>query len=182
MIGLFLALIDTEEDKIKFVALYEKYRKLMFYIANDILKDTNLAEDAVQEAFFRIAKNFKKVGEISCPQTKSFVVIITRNIAITMISKENKANELNEKLTHNSTKFSDDTFENISYKILVNSILELPQKYRDVLYLAHVYGYNYNEISNLLSISVDAVKKRAQRGKEKLKNSIEMEIFEKNEQ
>lgn len=70
MIGLFLALIDTEEDKIKFVTLYEKYRKLMFYIANDILKDTDLAEDAVQEAFFRIAKNFKKVGEISCPQTK----------------------------------------------------------------------------------------------------------------
>ena len=41
---------------------------------------------------------------------------------------------------------------------------------------------NHNEISNLLSISVDAVKKRAQRGKEKLKNSIEMENFEKNEQ
>lgn len=178
MIGIFLALIDSEEDKAKFIVLYEKYRKLMFFVANDVLKSNELAEDAVQEAFFRIAKNFKKVGDVSCHQTKSFVVIITRNIAITMVSKEAKASELHEKLSHAFSDNIDMTFENISYKILINAILELPQKYRDVLYLDHIYGYNYNEISNLLGISVDAVKKRAQRGKAKLKEFIEMENTE----
>lgn len=181
MIGIFLALIDTEEEKTKFIELYEKYRKLMFFVANEITKNNELAEDAVQEAFFRIAKNFKKIGDISCPQTKSFVVIITRNIAITMISKEAKSGELHERLSHTFSHNIDITFENISYQILVHAILQLPNKYRDVLYLNHIYGYNYNEISNLLAVSVNAVKKRAQRGKIKLKEFIEMENTENHE-
>lgn len=159
MIGIFLALIDTDEDKARFIDLYEKCRKLMFFVANDILKDATLAEDAVQEAFIRIAKNFHKIADIACPQTKSFVVIITRNIALTMISKETKIIELHEKESHNFANDQDITFEDISYNVLVKEILNLPQKYRDVLYLNNVYGYSYNEISNLLSISVEAVKK-----------------------
>lgn len=178
MIGIFIALINTEEEKTKFVDLYEKYRKLMFFIANDILKDSNLAEDAVQEAFIRIAKNFKKIGDVSCPRTKAFVVIITRNVAITMISKEAKAEKLQEKVSQDLVKNTDEVFDSVSYKVLVEAILDLPQKYRDVLYLNHVYGYNYNEVSNLLSISVDAVKKRARRGRAKLKEFIEMESTE----
>lgn len=84
MLNLCLTLIDADEDKIRFTKLYEQYRHLMFYIAQDILKDEHLSEDAVQEAFLRIAKNFQKVGEILCPETRNFTVIITRNVALTM--------------------------------------------------------------------------------------------------
>ena len=71
MMNLFLTLLDSEEEKSKFEKVYEKYRKLMHYVAKGILADDQLAEDAVQEAFFRSAKNFYKVGEIDCPQTKN---------------------------------------------------------------------------------------------------------------
>lgn len=181
MIGIFITLLATEEDRTRFSALYEKYRKLMFFVANDILKDVNLAEDAVQEAFLRIVKNFDKIGDVSCSRTKAFVVIITRNIALTMVSKANAMNELNERMTSVSSDLSDNTFENVSYRVLVKSITELPQIYRDVLFLAHIYGYNYSEISELLSISVEAVKKRVQRGKEKLRSSIEEGVLKKSE-
>ena len=40
-------MIDKPEDKNKFEQLYMKYRRQMFYIANQILKDEYLAEDAV---------------------------------------------------------------------------------------------------------------------------------------
>lgn len=48
---LFLTLLDAKEEKSKFDKLYEKYRKLMHYVAKGILTDDQLAEDAVQEAF-----------------------------------------------------------------------------------------------------------------------------------
>lgn len=175
MIGIFLALIDTEEDKAKFIALYEQYRKLMFYVANEILKDESLSEDAVQEAFLRIAKNFHKIGEISCHQTKSFVVIIVRNISLNILSKEKASSELNEDISYELHSNIDDTFENVSYNLLVDSILALPAIYRDVLYMHHIYGYSYPEISGLLGITLDTVKKRAERGKGKLKHFIETE-------
>ena len=63
----------------------------MFYIAQEILKDEQLSEDAVQEAFLRIAKNFHKVGEILRPETRNFTVIITKNVALTMLKlKQNE--------------------------------------------------------------------------------------------
>ena len=36
---LYLSLIETEEDKIKFEAIFNNYKKTMYYIANSILKD-----------------------------------------------------------------------------------------------------------------------------------------------
>ena len=89
MLNLYLTLIDTDEDKLRFTALDQQYRHLMFYIAREVLCDEHLSEDAVQEAFLRIAKNFHKIGEIPCPKTRNLVVIITKNIAITMVSHNN---------------------------------------------------------------------------------------------
>lgn len=36
---IYLAILELEEDKIKFEKVYEKYRQIMFYVANKILKD-----------------------------------------------------------------------------------------------------------------------------------------------
>jgi len=177
MIGIFLTLIDTEEDKQKFILLYEEYRKLMFYVANKILNNTQLSEDAVQEAFLRIAKNFHKIGEVSCPQTKAFVVIITRNIAINFFNKEHKQLDITETVSKNVQDFSEDAFEAVSYKLLTECILKLPEKYRDILYLNHIYSYSFVEISNLLAITVETAKKRAQRARKMLKEIIEKEGF-----
>ena len=40
---LFLSMLETAEEQSKFTLLYEKYRYLMWYVANDILKDRDLA-------------------------------------------------------------------------------------------------------------------------------------------
>lgn len=173
MLSLYLALIDDELDKVKFIKLYEEYRKLMLYIANEVLNDNQLSEDAVQEAFIRIAKNFHKINEINCPKTRSFVVIITRNVAINMIKKENKNKDLYEKLTVNSEFTTNDIFENISLTHLSDCMLQLPEVYRDVLYIHYLYGYSYDETAHLLSISVENARKRAQRAKIILKELLE---------
>ena len=48
---LFLSMLETPEEQSKFTKLYETYRYLLWYVAKDILKDKDLAEDAVQELF-----------------------------------------------------------------------------------------------------------------------------------
>ena len=37
MLNLYLTLIDTDEDKLKFTDLYKQYRHLMFYVARRIV-------------------------------------------------------------------------------------------------------------------------------------------------
>ena len=177
MLNLYLTLIDTDEDKIRFTKLYEQYRHLMFYIAKEILQDEHLSEDAVQEAFLRIAKNFHKVGEILCPETRNFTVIITRNVAINMVSRKHDELDMDSYLDIASTKLTEDVFETVSNKLLMECLMKLPETYRDPLYLYHLYGYTFNEISNLLSVSVETAKKRAQRARHMLKILLEKEGY-----
>ena len=76
MLQIYLAIIDDENDKSRFEELYERYAKLMHYVAKEILSDDRLAEEAVQEAFFRIARNFHKVGAVKNRETKNFAALM----------------------------------------------------------------------------------------------------------
>ncbi len=75
MLAMLLLLIDSEEDQRKFEELYHRYKQLMFHVSRDYFHTESAVEDAVQEAFIRIIKNFSKIGEINCPQTKHFIVL-----------------------------------------------------------------------------------------------------------
>lgn len=56
----YLAMIEGPEERSKFEQIYEKYRALMFYRAKQILRDDRDAEDAVHEAFVRVANHIEK--------------------------------------------------------------------------------------------------------------------------
>lgn len=177
MLQLYLTLIDTEVDKNRFVCFYHQYKKLMFYIAKEILKDDHLSEDAVQEAFLRIAKNFHKIGDIMSHETKAFAVIITRNVAIDFYNKEKKITEIRQHLSESTYTNEEALFSDVSYEQLIDYILELPKNYRDVLYLNLVYDYSFNEIGKLLAITAENARKRAQRGKNILQEKIKEELL-----
>lgn len=72
MVALYLSLIDKQEEKNRFEELYYRYRNLMYYIAYQVLHQDRDSEDAVQEAFFRIAKNMDKVKDIAFYGNKKF--------------------------------------------------------------------------------------------------------------
>ena len=60
MLAMLLLLIDSEEDQRKFEELYHRYKQLMFHVSRDYFHTESAVEDAVQEAFIRIIKNFSK--------------------------------------------------------------------------------------------------------------------------
>ena len=49
------------------------------------MRDYQLAEDAVQKAFMKVLDNLHKIEEPDCNKTRAFLVIITRNVAITHV-------------------------------------------------------------------------------------------------
>ena len=183
MLQLFLTLIEEATEKEKFEVMYYRYRDLMHYIAMEILHDEHLAEDAVQEAFFRIARNFHKVGAVESVQTRNFLALITRNAALTMaegakkqpgapdISPEQQAAAEERSSLHRFVP--DAAFDAVSTAELKEIILALPEHYRSVLYLAGVYEYNQPEIASLLHLPVETVKKRMQRGRLLLQQALQ---------
>jgi RNA polymerase sigma-70 factor (ECF subfamily) len=82
MLICFLSMIDTEEDRDKFIMIYNKYKSLLFYVANNILADPSLSEDVVHQAFIKIIENLDKIENINCHKTKSYIVTIVKHCAI----------------------------------------------------------------------------------------------------
>lgn len=66
---IYMQMIETEEERDDFEKLYQEYRNLMFYAANQILHNEHDAEDAVHHAFMKIAENMKKLMSL-CVQKR----------------------------------------------------------------------------------------------------------------
>ena len=73
---IYLQVIDAPEDRDQFITLYETYRGLMFYVANQILQNEQDAEDAVHDAFLSVAEHIKKFSRLERHKTKAFLVTI----------------------------------------------------------------------------------------------------------
>ncbi len=156
----YMQMIDSEAEKTKFEEIYEVYRSMMLSRAYDILKNHHDAEDAVQQAFITVAKNISKIEEVKCPKTKFFIVTITENKAIDLYRKK--------------TRWAAVPYEDMAAPVegggddLEKCIRMLPVRYRQVLLLRYVYGFNWQEIGQMLDITAANARKIGYRAREKL--------------
>lgn len=167
--------LDSEEEKRKFEALYFKYRQLMFQVANGILQDDYLAEDAVHKAFEKILKNLDKIHDVACPKTKGFIVIVVKHVAIDFYRKRKRENivELNEneRIREYVLGVEQVVIDKIEHP-LTRAILLLPHHYSEIILLKYSHNYTERQIADLLGLSEENTKKRLQRAKKKLREKM----------
>lgn len=178
MFQIYFSVLENETDKSRFEAFYMKNRKLLHRIAMEVLHDNELAEDAVQEAFLRIARNFHKVENAESRKSRNFAVIITKRVALTMAEKESKRERgevlaMEEKYLFTEMSREFDRFE---YEELVDALNSLPEIYKSVLYMQGIYECTVKETASLLGISVEAAKKRTQRARQMLREILDKEV------
>ena len=172
VLGLYLSMLDTEDERNLFEELYRKYSQDMYAIAFDILKNQADAEDAVHQSFLKIANNFTKISSIPRNKIKAYIVIISRNTAINMYHKNKKHAENNKQLLE-ETVVDDSIFDNEDADELKMAIKKLPQNYKDVLYLYCLLGFSAKQTASMLGISVNNVRQRVMRAKQQLKKILE---------
>ena len=159
----YLQMIETPEEKSVFEQIYLENRGLMYHVAYEILHNEQEAENAVHQAFVKIAENIKKIEDPQCPKTRSYVVTIVEHQAIDRYRRlwKHPSVELNEEVQG----------VNIQYKGengLAKCILELPGRYREMILLRYHQGYSVREIAKMLGMSLSAAIKLDQRAKNKL--------------
>jgi RNA polymerase sigma-70 factor (ECF subfamily) len=175
---IYIASIETPDDRNKAEQLFKKYKDMMFNVANKKLRNNSLAEDAVHNAFVKIIENLSKIGEVSCPQTASYCVIICERVAIDMLRREHR-DKFVDVYADNSidelaapTNLEDETILKMDKELLVSKIAELPDDYRTIIYLHYSNGLSLKEIAKTLNISLENAKKRLQRARQKLETML----------
>ncbi|WP_298777957.1 RNA polymerase sigma factor [uncultured Polaribacter sp.] len=154
--------------------LYNLYCKSMLVIAFRYVKDRFIAEDVMQDAFIKAFKNIDKYkNEVAFGAWLKRIVI---NQSIDQL-KKNKLElvSINDEIL---TKTNNDDWKvdtEISIDGIVNIINNLKEKYRLVLSLYLLEGYDHQEISEILKITETTSRTHLLRGKrllkEKLKNT-----------
>lgn len=167
MLGFYLALLDTAEDKSRFEELYLTYRQDMYKTAFAILRSPQSAEDAVHEAFIIVIGKLNKISEINCPQTRAYLIIIVKNLALKMYNESKKViiENIDETEISDGTDLEADIVSKLSAEELKELLLKLPEQYYQVLFLEMYMELSISETAESLGISYDNAKKRLQRAK-----------------
>lgn len=173
MLFLYLSLFETEEDKSKFEKLYYDYRALMKYIAFDILKDEQLAEDAVHNAFIKLTNYLDKIDDSDCHKTKSFIVIVIKSVAKDMYRKRKKEIEFSINESNSYCVSNDFSLSSFDVENIVSKIESLPEIYRDILILKYLQEFDNKKIADILNIKSTTVRKRLERAKIMLAELLE---------
>lgn len=165
MLSVYLMMIDNSDDKVKFEKVYKNFKNIMLNRAYEIVKERQLAEDAVHNAFLKIINNLPKIYDADSNETKWYVIVIVTNEAKKIYNKENKI--LKAELMDMESDFNLEAIvedKNIVEKVK-KEIGLLPEIYRDTMSLKYYNDLSNKEISSVLSIPISTVKKRLQRGR-----------------
>ena len=173
----FLMVIENDEDRNKLEELYNLWHRDMFVVAYSILKDFHEAQDIVQDAIIRLSVNLEKIIDLKCKKTRSYLVIIVRNLSFNAYNKRNgiqlvEPAELERMLINENEMLEDFVIKLDTHMSIQNYLGKLYEPYSDILTLRFYYELEIREISEMIGITENNVSVRIHRALAALKSMI----------
>ena len=154
----------------------------IFAAARLIAGNKDDAEDITQEVFIKLFNNISNLKKVDA--FGSWIRIITINECRVFFRKNNKKSDSFDDDTELMNKLNTDEFgcisevphenmdQNENDRLLLEVINSLPEKYARILILRYYGDMSYQEIADVLEISIGTVKSRLNSAKLKLKSEI----------
>ena len=151
--------------------LYNLYCNAMLNVAFRYVKDRFIAEDVMQDAFIKAFKNINNYkNEVAFGAWLKRIVI---NQSIDQL-KKNKLElvSINDEVYKVENEDDWSVENDVSIEGIVEIINNLKEKYRLVLTLYLLEGYDHNEISEILKITATTSRTHLLRGKKLLREQL----------
>jgi len=142
---------------------YQAYHTGLYRFALSILKDVQLAEDALQEAFVRLLQQNRLPDT---EKAQAWLYRVLRNICYDILRRQKR--EIPE-----SPAAAAVPGENWEF---IELIAPLPQKEREILALRFIGGFSHREIAHIMGMTVHSEKKRYERAIQALRKEMEVSI------
>lgn len=144
----------------------DTYGGLIWSIARKMLRNSDDAEDAVQEIFVDIWKNAERFDESKSSET-TFVAMIARRRIIDRIrysTRRISADSLDDVLLEPFTRADKEIQVSIEAKQAAEAMRQLRPEQQQVLRLSIIQGMSHQEISDATGMPLGTVKTHARRG------------------
>lgn len=160
----------------EFENLIDHLKNKFYRFAFSILKNEEDAKDTVQEVVLKLWKRRAELDKTK--NTESFCMSAIKNQAFDDLRKQNrKLKFINDA---NSEQFHEDNVENHDMlEKFRKELKNLTEQQRMAVELKDFQGYEYEEISEMLDLSVNAIRAHVSRGRKRLYEIFKDEINER---
>lgn len=154
--------------------LISLYGNDVLRIATAYTRNPTIAEDIFQDVFIKISKNIDKFENRS--SEKTWIIRITINTCKDYLkSSWNKKVIPIENMNDNSTIHIEDALlKKEKETIVIQEILKLPLKYKEVLLLYYYQDLLTSDIAKILNIPESSVRTRLRRAREIIKEKLKI--------
>lgn len=146
--------------------LFDKYKDAMYTLAYRMIRNEDLACDALQEAFIDVFFNLHKF------EAKSTLGAWIKTIVVRKCLKKIKNKQWFEMINED---YKDEVYywdDNLTGEDLDIAISKLSPGFRSVFILVEVEGYSHKEVAKILEISEGTSKSQLSRAKKHLQDML----------
>ena len=176
---LILEFQETSDTEI-FETIVSRYKNPLFNFVFRFLGDRDATSDVVQETFIKVYRNkdsYKTFAKFS-----TWIYTIAGNLAKTELQRRKRKNQI----SINSWGEDEETMDlpdggplpdrlvdsGIKNKMIQEALLKLPEVYREMIILRDIQEMSYEEIAEMMDISIGTVKSRINRGRAQLQDLL----------
>lgn len=141
------------------------YSDLILRLSYTYLRSTHDAEDICQTVLIKLLRNTHTFE--SPDHEKAWVIRTTSNACKDVLRSSFRRTTVNLDVAQETAA------PEIPESEVLDAVMELPQKYREAIYLHYFEGYSIREIAALTDRSESAVSAHLSRGRAKLRGTLE---------
>jgi RNA polymerase sigma-70 factor, ECF subfamily len=160
---------DKKQSEAAFTVLYNRYSSKVFSYCKCILFENEQSKDIFQETFIKFYKSASEGAYFS--NVLGYLIKIARNLCL---------NYKRDKKVHLSIDEFDIFIDEVSirdekelFELVLMAIDLMDLKHKEVFVMNKIDGISYEEISEILDISLSAVRSRVKRSKMKIIEILE---------
>jgi len=177
----------AQGDSSALEALYDRYASMVLGVSLKISGDQSIAEDVLQETFWRVWRHAITYQPQLGPFT-AWLFRIARNLVVDMHRRQNSRVQAIEYDGHNAanidqipdpnTDVAEQAQSSIKQQQVRMALATLPEEQRQVIEMAYFLGMTRKEIAEATGEALGTIHTRARLGLHKLHRELEKQDFE----
>lgn len=169
-----------EGDKGAFATIYNHHIDGLYHYATKICSDEYLVKDAIQEIFLDL---YLKREKIKPEFLKFYLTLALKRFLIKKLQSNRKIFQLGKERSVDfyleysiETQIIEKERNSITTRRLLEAINQLPAKQKEAIYLRFNQSLEYEEVAEILQISVESVRKQVCRAVKSLREILGNEL------